>query len=183
MIKHPENCGINHGSRCSCGMSELQAECDRLKEENGEQHRTIAFVNKEFAFRRSECDRLKEENSKQLDFIDLMQDEFQRIRTISVHPEYGNSEIEGLCERAIKNTEQHIPVIKQRDDAQKALLAFRLDNEKWKSIADKLAEDMNVVYCILTDDWDGLTPDNCRKDVRAYITKAIKSYNAVKGGR
>ena len=32
MIKHPENCGINHGSRCSCGMSELQAECDRLKE-------------------------------------------------------------------------------------------------------------------------------------------------------
>jgi len=34
MIKHPENCGINHGSRCSCGMSELQAECDRLKEKN-----------------------------------------------------------------------------------------------------------------------------------------------------
>ena len=61
MIKHPENCGINHGSRCSCGMSELQAECDRLKDENGEQHRTIAFVNKELAFRRSECDRLKEE--------------------------------------------------------------------------------------------------------------------------
>ena len=60
MIKHPENCGINLVSRCSCGMSELQAECDRRKDENGEQHRTIAFVNKELAFRRSECDRLKE---------------------------------------------------------------------------------------------------------------------------
>ena len=139
MIKHPENCGINHGSRCSCGMSELQAECDRLKEEN----------------------------SKQLDFIDLMQDEFQRIRTISVHPEYGNSEIEGLCERAIKNTEQHIPVIKQRDDAQKALLAFRLDNDKWKSIADRLAEVVDKEY-INMDDVN-----------TAY--EALKSYNAVKG--
>ena len=48
MIKHPENCGINHGSRCSCGMSELQAECDRLKEELEELNmlRTLAKEHK-----------------------------------------------------------------------------------------------------------------------------------------
>ena len=78
MIKHPENCGINHGSRCSCGMSEEAGENDGFKfkdippleiikvEEDGTM--TIdKFVVETIVEHRcenltTECDRLKEEN-------------------------------------------------------------------------------------------------------------------------
>ena len=77
MIKHPENCGINHGSRCSCGMSEEAGENDGFKfkdippleiikvEEDGTM--TIdKFVVETIVEHRcekltTECDRLKEE--------------------------------------------------------------------------------------------------------------------------
>jgi hypothetical protein len=51
-----------------------------------------------------------------IDHIDLMKDEFLRI--IAFSP---SDEIKNLCERAIKNIDQSVPVIKQRDQALKEL--------------------------------------------------------------
>jgi hypothetical protein len=48
------------------------------------------------------------------DHIDLMVDEFKRIKAVT----YGNKEVEGLCDRAVSNTYQHVPVIVQRDTAE-----------------------------------------------------------------
>lgn len=44
--------------------------------------------------------------------FDLMVDEFTRISKITE-----SDEIKQLCDRAINSTEQHVPVIKQRNDA------------------------------------------------------------------
>jgi len=52
---------------------------------------------------------------KALDWCDLMVDEFMRIKSC---PNVSD-EIKQLCERAIKNTHQHLPVILQRDTLQR----------------------------------------------------------------
>lgn len=43
--------------------------------------------------------------------LDLMIDEFKRIKALTK-----DTEIQGLCDRAISNTKQHVPVIVQRDE-------------------------------------------------------------------
>lgn len=45
--------------------------------------------------------------------LDLMRDEFRRIRGLT-----DNDEIKGLCDRAVSGIEQHVPVIVQRDECQ-----------------------------------------------------------------
>lgn len=57
------------------------------------------------------------------DHLDLMVDEFKRIKAILksslVHPGVSfRQEIEQICDRAITNTKQHIPLIDQRDNAE-----------------------------------------------------------------
>ena len=47
--------------------------------------------------------------SSLIDHIDLMVDEFKRIRALNP-----SSEILGLCDRALRVTEQNVPVIEQR---------------------------------------------------------------------
>jgi hypothetical protein len=47
------------------------------------------------------------------DYVDLMNDDFKRIRACPG----ATDEIKGLCDRAIMNTKQHVPVIEQRDQA------------------------------------------------------------------
>lgn len=54
--------------------------------------------------------------SELIDQVDLMKDEFLRIKAIA-----DNQEIVGLCDRAISRTDQRVPVLKQRDDAEAAL--------------------------------------------------------------
>jgi hypothetical protein len=44
--------------------------------------------------------------------LDLMRDEFQRIKALT-----DNSEVIGLCDRAVLGITQLVPVLKQRDEA------------------------------------------------------------------
>jgi hypothetical protein len=61
-----------------------------------------------------------------VDHVDLMIDEFKRIKSC---PEV-TQEIVGLCDRAIARTSQNVPVIVQRDDAQKQIAALTAMLEK-----------------------------------------------------
>ncbi|MCK5021118.1 MAG: hypothetical protein KAS32_29175 [Candidatus Peribacteraceae bacterium] len=58
---------------------------------------------------------VEKERDDLIDWTDLMCDEFKRIKSCPG----SDSEVEGLCERAIKNTIQHVPVIEQRDNMEK----------------------------------------------------------------
>jgi hypothetical protein len=60
--------------------------------------------------------------TKLTDTLDLMVDEFKRIRSCPG----ANAEIKGLCDRAIKNTYQHVPVIVQRDRAEEQVMKQRV---------------------------------------------------------
>ncbi|MCP4643093.1 MAG: hypothetical protein GY851_21785 [bacterium] len=53
------------------------------------------------------------EGADTLEHIDLMRDEFMRIRSCPG----ADAEIKGLCDRAITRTEQNVPVLRQRDEA------------------------------------------------------------------
>jgi len=70
-----------------------------------------------------ELTELKGEISIVQDKIDLMCDEFQRIRSCPG----ADGEIKGLCDRAITDIKQHVPVIEQRDN-------FRAENTRLKGI-------------------------------------------------
>lgn len=56
---------------------------------------------------------------------DLHRDEFKRIRAIAT-----DTEIQGLCARAVTQIEQHAPLIVQRDSAVRQYLALRAENEE-----------------------------------------------------
>ena len=73
------------------------------------------------------CKRLNEqlpEVSAYIDHIDLLKDELQRIAALS-----DNTEINGLCERGLRLTQQNIPVIQQRDEAERKLALLRVELE------------------------------------------------------
>lgn len=56
-----------------------------------------------------EMDRLK-------DALDMQRDEFQRIKALLEHSDDSrNEEVVGICDRAITNIEQTVPVVVQRD--------------------------------------------------------------------
>lgn len=66
------------------------------------------------------CPTLREK--RLTDHIDLMVDEFSRIK--ACHPSNDHAhdlEVKQICERAISNTTQNVPVIEQRDKAQSNL--------------------------------------------------------------
>jgi hypothetical protein len=66
-----------------------------------------------------ECKSIRREGLCPLeDHLDLMIDEFKRIKALTK-----DTEIQGLCDRAISNTQQLVPVIVQRDKAEKELTA------------------------------------------------------------
>jgi hypothetical protein len=62
----------------------------------------------------AERDRLRGELAAAQDHIDLMVDEFKRIKSRTLETHESLTEIQGICDRAISNTYQHISVIKQR---------------------------------------------------------------------
>lgn len=80
----------------------------------------------------------KRELSNAIDTIDLMRDEFQRIRARIVEKgcdETGlGNEIIELCTRAMSGITQRIPVIAQRDSSEARVVEL----EKWKSTAKAL---------------------------------------------
>ena len=58
-----------------------------------------------------ECEMIEKVSTAQ-DHLDLMADEFNRIKTLTP-----NTEILQICERAITNTHQNVPLIVQRNEA------------------------------------------------------------------
>ena len=49
--------------------------------------------------------------SELIDHIDMMADEFKRIKALH----HGDTETASLCDRAVSYIKQHVPVIEQRD--------------------------------------------------------------------
>lgn len=73
----------------------------------------------------TERDSLKEKVAELTNTLDLMSDEFERIRALNF-----DSEINALCERAVSQIRQAVPVIQQRDHF-KSLADSREKYEKW----------------------------------------------------
>ena len=69
--------------------------------------------------------------------IDLMKDDFGRIIAL-LRSDYLESEIEGICERALAVTTQKFPLIEQRDNAEKERDQLRAENANIKRTLDKL---------------------------------------------
>jgi hypothetical protein len=69
--------------------------------------------------------RLGVENSRLTDWCDLMIDEFKRIRASDT----SHYEIRGLCDRAIGQTRQRVPVIDQWDLAEGRASRLKIENE------------------------------------------------------
>lgn len=65
---------------------------------------------KELLQTREECESLQAKFRATEDHLDLMVDEFSRIKALTK-----DAEIIGLCERAVSNTKQRVSVIEQRD--------------------------------------------------------------------
>lgn len=76
------------------------------------------------------------QESKLTDAIDLMRDEFRRIKACPAD-KWVKAEIDGLCDRAITKIEQTVPVIVQRDAAEKKAAALEREN---KRLRDTIAE-------------------------------------------
>jgi hypothetical protein len=65
------------------------------------------------------------EQRKIADTLDLMKDEFERIqRAPGV-----SAEVIQLCNRAVADIEQHVPIIKQRDEALKKVRELSRDKD------------------------------------------------------
>ena len=83
------------------------------------------------------------------DHVDLMVDEFKRIKALCHDKFLHNTEISGLCERAISNTVQRVPVILQRDQAERRA-------EQLQMVVDKIARVVSGEDQVADDDTDGL---------------------------
>lgn len=77
------------------------------------------------------------------DKIDLMRDEFKRIKSLT-----DNQEIKGLCERGIQDIQQNVSVIAQRDNAEAREIVLRRNLENAYAEAQRIYPEF---------DWDGFT--------------------------
>lgn len=112
--------------------------------------------------------RLEKETAGLKDFIDLMRDEFERIKSC---PEV-SSEIIGLCKRAITNVKQRVPVIVQRDELEKELYALRSELSKCREALKFIKNDCEVC------DWTcecGHDPNMKETDLYYFAKKALES--------
>lgn len=83
------------------------------------------------------------------DHVDLMVDEFKRIKALCHDTYLHNTEIAGLCERAITNTVQRVPVILQRDQAERRA-------EQLQMVVEKIARVVSGEDQVADDDTEGL---------------------------
>jgi hypothetical protein len=100
------------------------------------------------------------EISRLTDHIDLMIDEFKRIK--AVHPEnesMHNKEVRQLCERAISNTVQRVPVIAQRDKAEQKV-------ERMELALSPLID--------LSQNYNGQSGSDCLKIIRLVLAEAVR---------
>lgn len=79
---------------------------------------------------------MTKQESKLTDIIDLMRDEFMRIKTCPAD-KWAKPEIDGLCDRAITNINQNVPVIVQRDEAQAKVASLRREITRLQQTVDQ----------------------------------------------
>lgn len=93
------------------------------------------------------------------DHLDLMVDEFERIRNIAAHTRSvtDENEIRGICDRAISVTKQIVPVIKQRDTLTANLEKCVKALEPFKCYADLIPASINGEQIELGRDQKGLS--------------------------
>jgi hypothetical protein len=65
--------------------------------------------------------------------LDLMRDEFHRIKNLT-----DNSEIKGLCDRAVSGIQQHLPVLGQRDKYQAEASKIKAENSVLREALEKV---------------------------------------------
>lgn len=111
-----------------------------------------------------------------------------RIKEIEQENEYLRSHHEDIASEEFKNAIKRIEelegvnlnnpliieeAIKDLPFKKRYIVLKKLDDFQAENKA--LRDGLENISGILTDDWDGLTPDECRKDVHDYITKLLKS--------
>ena len=132
---------IEEVNECSNGSCSIAINCNRCEEANKSQRHaldaeiaglkdelfdkdTVALMDdcKKYA---TENFRLNAEVSSLTDHLDLMVDEFMRIKGLHHEVTPHNLEVVGLCDRAVTNTKQRIPIIEQRDKAERSLIRVK----------------------------------------------------------
>jgi len=113
--------------------------------------------------------------SRLIDFADLMVDDFLRIKAIATNQSGAFwGEVEGLCDRAIKNTRQHISVISQRDEA--AELAKRTEKMLMKQIeANKQITANRDELAVLLSSINSVNEEKMAK-AKAEIARLLECY-------
>lgn len=126
---------------------------------------------------------LREQVSLQIDQLDLMRDEFQRIKALPAATSH--LEVNGICDRAISAIHQNVPVVVQRDKLEQQ---SRVDKEliemlvELMGLANQQADDaLALVESKDTATIDGMmagstaiiVTQNRLKDVVKWLTKAI----------
>jgi len=76
------------------------------------------------------------------DHVDLMKDEFIRIRNLHQDDTAHDREVLGLCQRAITNTDQNVPVLLQRDKAVKQLASLQIADKAEVIAHQKTCEEL-----------------------------------------
>ena len=93
------------------------------------------------------------------DHLDLMADEFSRIRAVHHDDTPHNREVKQLCERAISNTKQRVSVIEQRDKAEQ------------KAVRQELALSPLID---LVQNYNGQSGCDCLKIIRAVLAESVR---------
>ena len=88
--------------------------------------------------------KVEKERDEAVDAADLMCDEFQRIRALVNR----DSEIIGLCDRAISKIRQNVPVIVQRENAEYQLSQLRADFERAVESLNRLWQEDEMGWII-----------------------------------
>ena len=122
----------------------------RLDNENKFKLMDSIYIEMISSFKKPE--EVNDNHSKLIDMVDLMRDEFKRVQNLTT-----NHEIWGLCDRAMGNITQRIPVIKQRDDLAAEVIKLK------KLLSD--AEDILSQVSSLTKNKIKKTAEHKNKDV------------------
>lgn len=114
-----------HGGECVYSIVNKDATIDRLEAEKAQKQLVIDDCKRNLKEQDAAIARLTRELEEARGMCDLYVDEFHRIIAIA-----DNSEIKGLCERAVFGIKQRIPLIEQRDNLEAENAALRGEVER-----------------------------------------------------
>lgn len=124
-------------------LAEKDKEIENLKGEKFNMDVQINDLSEEIDFLKESRSKWAKQSSENADGLDLMLDEFKRIKALT-----DNLEIQGLCERAIKDIQQNVSVIAQRDNAEARETVLRRNLENAYAEAKRIYPEF---------DWAGFT--------------------------